>query len=88
VWNNVVQYHAPGLVWVQVETNSTFYFGGSNDGKQQTFVTPGVAVSRIPLTRSSGAVKLTLTLAAGEQIALTHVNTYNHSPIFSARFRF
>jgi hypothetical protein len=88
VWNNALQYHAPGLVWVQVETNSTFYFGGSNDGKQQTFVTPGVAVSRIPLTRSTGAVKLTLTLAAGEQIALTHFNTYNHSPIFSARFRF
>jgi hypothetical protein len=88
VWNNVLQYHAPGLEWVQVETNSTFYFGGSNDGKQQTFVTPGVAVSRIPLTRSTGAVKLTLTVAAGEQIALTHFNTYNHSPIFSARFRF
>ena len=87
-WNNVLQYHAPGLVWVQVETNSTFYYGGSNDGKQQTFATPGVLVSRIPLNGSGGVVHLTLTLAAGEQIALTHFNTYNHSPIFSARFRF
>ena len=87
-WNNVVQYHAPGLVWLQVETNSTFYFGGSNDGKQQTFVTPGVIVSSIRLNGSGGAVHLTLTLAAGEQIALTHFNTYNHSPNFSARLHF
>lgn len=88
VWNNALQYHGPGLVWVEAEFSSTFYYGGSNDGKQQTFVTPGVLVSRIPLTRSAGAPKLTLTLAAGEQIALTHFNTYNHSPIFSVRFRF
>jgi hypothetical protein len=88
VWNNALQYHAPGLVWVETEFNSTFYYGGSNDGKQQTFVTPGVIVSRIPLNGSGGLVHLTLTLAAGEQIALTHFNTFNHSPIFSARLRF
>jgi hypothetical protein len=88
VWNNVAQLHGPGLVWVEAEINSTFYVGGSNDGKQQTFATPGVIVSRIPLKRSGGAVRLALTLAAGEQIALTHFNTYNHSPIFSGRFRF
>jgi hypothetical protein len=33
-------------------------------------------------------VQLRITLAVGEQIALTHFNTYNHSPIFSARVRF
>jgi hypothetical protein len=87
VWNNAVQYHGPGLVWAEMEINSTFYFGGSNDGKQQTFATPGLIVSRIPLKRSNG-VRLALTLAAGEQIALTHFSTYNHSPIFSVRFRF
>jgi hypothetical protein len=88
VWNNAAQYHAVGLLWTEMEINSTFYFGGSNDGKQQTFATPGVIVSRIPLNGSGGTVRLTLTLAAGEQIALTHFNTYNHSPIFSARLRF
>lgn len=87
VWNNAAQYHATKLLWLEAETNSTFYFGGSNDGKQQTFATPGVVVSRIPLNGSGGVVHLTLTLAAGEQIALTHFNTYNHSPIFSARLR-
>jgi hypothetical protein len=88
VWNNVAQVHVTTLLWVETELNSTFYFGGSNDGKQQTFATPGVIMSRIPLKRSGGVVRLALTLAAGEQIALTHFNTYNHSPIFSGRFRF
>jgi hypothetical protein len=88
VWNTVAQLHVTTLLWVEAETNSTFYCGGSNDGKQQTFATPGVIVSRIPLKRSGGVVRLALTLAAGEQIALTHFNTYNHSPIFSVRFRF
>jgi len=88
VWNNVAQYHVTTLLWVETELNSTFYFGGANDGKQQSFATPGVIMSRIPLKRSGGVVRLALSLAAGEQIALTHFNTYNHSPIFSVRVRF
>ena len=88
VWNSVAQYHVTKLLWTEAEINSTFYLGGSNDGKQQTFATPGVLISRIPLNGSGGVVRLTLTLGAGEQIALTHFNTYNHSPIYSARFRF
>jgi hypothetical protein len=88
VWNNAAQYHMTRLLWLETEFNSTYYHGGSNDGKQQTFATPGVIVSRIPLNGSGGVVHLTLTLAVGEQIALTHFNTYNHSPIYSVRFRF
>jgi hypothetical protein len=88
VWNNAAQYHVARLLWMQTEINSTFYLGGSNDGKQQTFATPGAIVSRIPLTRGGVAVPLALSLGAGEQIALTHFNTYNHSPIFTARLRF
>jgi hypothetical protein len=85
VWNNAAQVHATHLLWLETEINSTFYRGGKNDGRSQTFVTPGVIVSRMPMTRSGN---LTLTLGAGEQIALTHFNTYNHSPIFSVRLRF
>lgn len=89
-WNNALQYHASRLIWVETEFNSTFYYGGANDGKSQTFVTPGVFLSRIPLPhRSSGKPgQLMLTLGIGEQIALTHYNTYNHSPIVTARLRF
>ena len=89
VLNEAFQYHATKLLWVETEFNSTIFRGGKNDGREQTFVTPGVIVSRMQLRR--GAVsgeRLALTLAAGEQIALTHFNTYNHSPIFSARLRF
>lgn len=85
VWNNAAQYHATRFLWLETEINSTFYRGGKNDGKSQTFVTPGLIVSRIPLVRSGG---FALTLGLGEQIAVTHFNTYNHSPIFTARLRF
>lgn len=90
-WNNAVQYRLSKLVWLEDEFNSAFYNGGKNDGRQQTFNTPGVLVSRIPVGhyRVSGeAYPLVLTLAAGEQIALTHFNTYNHAPILSGRIRF
>jgi len=90
-WNNAVQYRLNKLLWVEDEFNSTFFYGGKNEGKQQTFNTPGVVVSRIPVGhyRLSGeGYPLVLTLGAGEQIALTHFNTYNHAPIFSGRIRF
>jgi len=85
VWNNALQYHATHLLWGEAEISSTVYRGGKNDGNTQTFVTPGVIVSRIPMTRSGN---LALSLSVGEQIALTHFNTYNHSPIFAVRLRF
>lgn len=88
--NNALQYHATRLIWLDAELNSTFYYGGKNDGKQQTFATPGFTVSRFPLpfVRDASHTPLRLTLGAGEQIALTHFHTYNHSPVFTARLRF
>jgi hypothetical protein len=90
VLNNAIQYHATHLLWIETEFNSTFYFGGKYDGKQQTFTTPGIIISRFPLPfiRDASHSPLRLTLGAGEQIALTHFNTYNHAPIFTARLRF
>ena len=87
VLNNAIQYHATRLLWLENEFNSTFFVGGKNDVKSQTFATPGVIVSRIPLSRN-GKDGLHLTLGAGEQIALSRASTYNHSPIFTARLRF
>ncbi len=90
IWNNDIQYRLTNLVWVETEFNSTFYKGGRNDGHAQTFITPGIIVGRVPFRRehTSSGTPLSFTLGAGEQIALTHFNTYNHSPIFSGRFRF
>ncbi len=89
-WNNVAQYRTLRLAWLQVETNTTYYFGGSNDGQQQTFITPGVVVARMPLKRKSAELPggLTLTLGAGEQMALTHFNTYERATVLTGRFRF
>ena len=87
VWNNAMQYHATRLLWVENEFNATFFQGGRNDGKSQTFATPGVILSRIPLSRGRDEA-LRLTLGAGEQIALSRASTYNHSPIFTVRVRF
>jgi len=90
VLNEALQYHATKLLWVETEFNSTIFRGGKNDGRQQTFTTPGVIVSRMPLRRANknGLGALALSLGAGEQIALTRFNTYNHSPVFTARLRF
>lgn len=90
VWNNSLQYHLTKLVWVQSEFNSTFYKGGPNDGKQQTFITPDLVISRIPLIHGAAGKQdvLGLTIGVGEQIALTHFHTYNHAPVFTLRLKF
>ncbi len=90
VLNQAIQYRVTKLIWVETEFNATFFHGGTNDGRQQLFVTPGIVVSRIPLIRGTASAPspLALTLGVGEQTALTHFNTYNHAPIFSARIRF
>jgi hypothetical protein len=89
VWNSTIHMHATRLLWVETEFNSTYFKGGRNDGQAQTFVTPGVLFSRIPVMHdASGKAVLSLTFGAGEQIALSHFSTYNHAPIFTARLRF
>jgi hypothetical protein len=94
-WNNVVQYRAAksGMArffWPEFETNSTFYKGGSNDGKAATFGTPGLIVGRIPLSRGAAGRpgRLGLTFGAGQQIALTHFHTYNHATVLTMRLPF
>ncbi len=89
-WNNALQLKTTRFLWVETEFNSAWFVGGKNDGHAQTFATPGVILSRLPLTRHStgGPEQLVLTLGAGEQIALTHSATYNHSPLFTSRLRF
>ncbi len=94
-WNNVIQYRvAKGgvarLFWPEMEFNSSFFKGGSNDGKTAAFATPGLVIGRIPLTHDAKgkAGRLGLTFGAGEQIALTHFHTYNHATILTVRIPF
>ena len=94
-WNNAVQYHVAGtgiarFFWPELEFNSSFYKGGSNDGKTQTFATPGIVIGRIPLGRNAAGEpgRLGLTFGAGEQIAVTRFHTYNHALVLTARLPF
>ncbi len=95
VWNSVVQYHVgkrglSRLFWPEVESNATFYKGGANDGKSVDFITPGLVIGRIPLTHDAQGKpgRLGLTFGAGQQIAVTHFHTYNHSTVITVRMPF
>ena len=76
--------------WPEIESNNSFYKGGSNDGKTVSYVTPGIIIGRIPLDHNADGTpgRLGLTFGAGEEIAVTHFNTYNHETIITARIPF
>lgn len=83
VWNTVAQQHVGKFLWPEFEVNSFFFKGGPNDGKKQTFLTPGLLLGRFPIHNRVG-----LTLGGGMQIAVTHYHQYNHALIFTARIPF
>jgi hypothetical protein len=85
-FNNALQYHVTRQLWPQVEFNTTFFNGGSNDGKKQNFITPGVIFGRIPLSHQHK--RLALALGTGLQIATTHYHQYDHNWIFTMRMPF
>jgi hypothetical protein len=94
-WNNVVQYRlaktgVARFFWPEFEANTTFYKGGSNDGKTQVLATPGVIIGRIPLAHdATGKPKrLGATFGVGEQIATTHFHTANHYTVLTFRVPF
>ena len=83
IWNSVAQEHFGRLLWPELEVNSSFTLGGTNNGKKQTFLTPGLVAGRFPLHNRIG-----LTLGAGMQIATTRYHTYNHALVLTARLPF
>jgi hypothetical protein len=82
VLNGTIQYKK-GRLWPEIETNSVFFHGGTNDGIKQVFLTPGLVAGRF---RVRGRVLLSV--GAGFQIAMTHYHSYNHAAVFSVRFPF
>ncbi|MFI5233857.1 MAG: hypothetical protein ACHQSE_15270 [Gemmatimonadales bacterium] len=82
-WNHTLQLHTLERIWPELEINQSWFSGGKNDGKEQTFVTPGVVIGRMPLTGRVG-----LTVGAGVQIAVSQFHTSDHNIIFSMRFPF
>jgi len=86
-WNVIGQYRIHKRFWPEIESNSTFFHGGPNDGRVQNFVSPGLVVSPLKLTRDPKN-RLGIILGIGEQIATTHFHLYNHALILDARFVF
>ena len=82
-WNNAFQVHLYKKLWPEVEINYTRFMDGPNDGKTQTFITPGILFGRFHLYK-----RLALTAGGGFQIASTHFHTNNHNGILTVRFPF
>lgn len=82
-WNNVAQYHVGRFFWPEIESNTSIFKGGKNDGNTQSFITPGLVIGRIPIHNRTG-----LTFGAGEQIAVTPFHLYNHALVLTARLPF
>ncbi len=82
-WNNVAQYHVGRFFWPEIESNSNFFKGGTNDGQTQSFITPGLLLGRFPVHHRVG-----VTIGAGEQIAVTPFHLYNHALVLTARLPF
>ena len=83
VSNTAFQAHALKQLWPEVEINSTSWLNGTNDGKKQTFITPGVVLGRFPIHK-----RVAFVAGAGFQIAATHYNQYNHAFVGTLRMPF
>jgi hypothetical protein len=88
LWNTVAQYKVAKLFWPEVESNATFYKGGSNDGKTQEFITPGIVIGRCALHPGEKQSRSGLAFGGGMQIATSHFHTYNHGLVLTARWIF
>lgn len=82
-WNNAFQYHAFKKLWPEVEVNYTYFQDGSNHGKTQVFMTPGILFGNFQLSN-----RVRLCFGAGFQIATTRFHVNNHNAIFTVRFPF
>ncbi len=88
LWNTAAQYRIGKLFWPELESNATFYKGGSNDGKTQEFLTPGIVIGRCGLHPTDPKSRPGLAFGGGMQIATSHFHTNNHSLILTARWIF
>lgn len=86
--NSVVQYHVQKYLWPELEINTTAYYGGTKDGKIQTFLTPAVMIGKYALRMKDNDSRLGVAAGAGFQVAATTYHPYNHSLIFTSRIIF
>jgi len=88
LWNTVAQYRLAKLFWPEVESNATFYKGGTNDGKIQEFITPGMIIGKCAFHPADPKSRPGIAFGAGMQIATSKFHTYNHNLVLTARLIF
>ena len=86
-WNTTAQARIGKIFWPEIEVNSNYYHEGANNGKTQTFVSPGFMVSKINFRHTPGN-RLALIFGSGFQIATSTFHSYNHAYVFTSRFAF
>jgi hypothetical protein len=85
-WSTTAQVLVGTRLWLDVENNATFNFGGPFAGKTQNFVTPaGFYVVRRKAWKPTHAV---FVLGGGMQIATSGFHLYNHNLIPEVRILF
>ena len=87
LWNTAFQGHFAKYFWPEVEFNATYYKGGPNNGKNQTFATPGLLVAG-KLRPQKEDSRLGFCVGAGEQIATSAFHSYNHEIAVTTRLLF
>ncbi|HEX4283631.1 MAG TPA: transporter [Terracidiphilus sp.] len=87
-WNTTAEYKIHKYFWPQIENNASFFFGGKNDGKMQNFLTPGMTISKFKFHPGDPKSRPAIAFGAGEQIATSHLHTYNHNLVLTARLLF
>lgn len=84
--NSALEMHVTPKLWAQVESNSTYYNGGTHDGKVQTYMTPGVFL--VPLKPWSAASKSYVLVGVGMQFATTHYHASDHNLVIDTKIYF
>ena len=87
-WNTTAQYKISKYFFPEIEDNATFFFGGKNDGKMQNFLTPGITFSKFKFHPENPASRPAIAFGGGMQVASSHLHTYNHNLVLTARLLF
>jgi hypothetical protein len=82
-WNTTAQFHATAHTWFDIEDNVAFFHAGPFDGMAQNFVTPAAFVSF--RRKSWNPEHAYVVFAAGEQVATTRFNLWNHNLVTEMR---
>ncbi|MGA2693536.1 MAG: hypothetical protein ABSF76_14325 [Opitutaceae bacterium] len=88
--NITAQYHLTKLLWPEIEMNRTDWIGGARGERTQTYLTPGLIVGRMVLSKRSKLI-----VGLGYQTAVSRVYgpgpitpTFNHNWVLTARVTF